>query len=114
MARIPKIWFRKDRNAWLVTIRGDRHNLGSNKKEATEKFHQLMGASERRPVHVKSLVAIVDLYLEWVQIQRAKATYVAPRSTAARHRPMMPPDSKTSALMLAGTARRMPTAPSVS
>ena len=79
MARIPKIWYRKDRKAWFVTIRGSRHNLGPNKKEATERFHQLMGATERKAVKAMSLVAIADLYLEWVKIHRAESTYASHR-----------------------------------
>ncbi|MBC7966668.1 MAG: hypothetical protein H7Z17_12190, partial [Fuerstia sp.] len=79
MARIPKIWYRKDRRAWFVTIRGSRHNLGPNKKEATERFHQLMGATESKAIKAMSLVAIADLYLEWVKIHRAQSTYVAHR-----------------------------------
>lgn len=31
MARIPKIWYRKDRKAWFLAIRGNRHNWGPNK-----------------------------------------------------------------------------------
>ena len=31
MARILKIWYRKDRKAWFLEIRGNRHNWGPNK-----------------------------------------------------------------------------------
>ena len=34
MARRPTPWFRKDRNAWFVTIDGVRHNLGPDKQTA--------------------------------------------------------------------------------
>ena len=50
MARIPKIWYRKERKAWFVTIHGNRHNLGPNKKEATDRFHQLMGTTHHKPI----------------------------------------------------------------
>ena len=44
VARSPKPWYREDRQAWFVTINGDRHNLGSDEKEAKRKFHELMAA----------------------------------------------------------------------
>ena len=47
MARIPKIWCRKDCKAWFVTIRGARHNLVPDKKEATDRFHNLTRRSLR-------------------------------------------------------------------
>ncbi len=75
MARIPKIWFRRDRKCWQVTIRGVRHNLGPDKKQATDRFHQLMGQAHRKPVRAMSFAAIADAYLEWVKTNRASSTY---------------------------------------
>ena len=75
MARIPKIWFRKDRKAWFVTVRGVRHNLGPDKKAASDRFHQLMREPDRKPVRSMSFVAIADAFLDWVQTHRAKKTY---------------------------------------
>jgi hypothetical protein len=42
MARSPKPWYRDDRQAWFVTIRGERHNLGPDEQEAKREFHELM------------------------------------------------------------------------
>ncbi len=42
MARRAKPWFRKARGAWFVTVEGVQHNLGADKKEAFERFYQLM------------------------------------------------------------------------
>lgn len=75
MARIPKIWYRKERKAWFVTIHGTRHNLGPDKKQATERFHQLMGTTRHKPVRSMSFAAIADAYLEWVKTNRAASTY---------------------------------------
>ncbi len=57
MARRPTPWFRKDRNAWFVTIDGVRHNLGPTKQEAFDQFYAMMaqprgttGASRGDPV----------------------------------------------------------------
>lgn len=75
MARIPKIWFRKDRKCWQVTIRGVRHNLGPNKKDASHRFHQLMGTAHHKPLISMSFAAIADAFLEWVKTNRAASTY---------------------------------------
>ena len=48
MARTPKPWFWKERQSWFVTIRGERKNLGPDKKEAWEEFHKLMSKPARR------------------------------------------------------------------
>jgi integrase/recombinase XerD len=75
MARQPKPWFRKSRNAWFVTVNGQQHNLGEDKKEAYERFHQLMLQPVQRKVSSQSLVALIDIFLEWVQKHRAPDTY---------------------------------------
>lgn len=75
MARIPKIWYRKDRKCWQVTIRGVRHNLGPNKKEATDRFHQLMGKPDHKPVKSMSFVAVADAFLDWLKSHRAEGTF---------------------------------------
>ena len=48
MARRPRPWYRKDRSAWFVTIDGQRHNLGPDKKTAYDFFHELMSKPQRR------------------------------------------------------------------
>lgn len=75
MARPAKIWWRKDRQAWFVTINGTRHNLGPDKKAAERKFHQLMAADEP-PKPATKAVIILDKFLQWVQANRAEATFV--------------------------------------
>ena len=57
MARIPKPWFRDDRQTWFVTIRGERHNLGPDEQEAKRRFHQLM-AEKPKPKPVPKLDAL--------------------------------------------------------
>ena len=48
MARTSKPWWRKDRQAWFVTIDGERFNLGRYRKAAFRRFHELMGRPKRR------------------------------------------------------------------
>lgn len=75
MARHARPWFRKARGAWFVTIDGVQHNLGAQKKEAFERFHQLMGQPRQRVVSSQALVAVVDAFLDWVQRNRAADTF---------------------------------------
>ena len=75
MARLPKPWFRNDRNSWFVSIDGVRHNLGPDKKAAFTLFHSLMTRPVRRRPASDTLVVIIDAFLEWCQNHRAADTY---------------------------------------
>ncbi len=75
MARRAKPWFRKARGAWFVTVEGVQHNLGADKKEAFERFYQLMREPQRRVVSSQALVAVVDAFLDWVKINRSADTF---------------------------------------
>ncbi len=75
MARPPKPWFRKARNSWFVTIDGTLHNLGSVKKEAFDRFHELMSRPAAAKVASRSFAALADQFLEWVQRKRSPDTY---------------------------------------
>ena len=76
MSRTPKPWFWKERQSWFVTIRGERKNLGPDKREAVEEFHRLMcRPCKKSPLRADFVVAIIDQFLDWVQKNRAEATY---------------------------------------
>ncbi len=79
MARIPKPWFRDDRQAWFVTIRGERHNLGPDEQEAKRQFHQLMAERPKPKPAAKpnalSVAALFDKFMDWSQKNQAAATY---------------------------------------
>lgn len=75
MPRQPKPWFRKDRKSWFVTIDGQRHNLGPNKRDAFDRFYEMMRQPKATKVASRSLVAVIDLFLDWVAKHRAAATY---------------------------------------
>jgi hypothetical protein len=75
MARCPKPWVRKDRDAWFVTLDGVRRNLGPDRKEAFQRFHDLMARPEKRAVTSESLAALIDRFLDSVQKHRAPDTY---------------------------------------
>lgn len=79
MARSPKPWFREERNAWFVTIRGERHNLGPDKADADRRFHELMAKKpepvQEKPRGVLTVAEILDKYLDWCKKHRAERTY---------------------------------------
>ncbi len=80
MARSPKPWWREDRRAWFVTIRGERHNLGSDKETAKREFHRLMAkrpdeAAAVTPSAGLSVAEVFEKFLEWCQQHRAGLTY---------------------------------------
>lgn len=82
MARIPKPWFREDRQAYFVTIGGKRHNLGPDKKEANRLYHELLGRPEELvaapppvPAGPLSVGQVFEKYLEWCQQHRSPRTY---------------------------------------
>lgn len=75
MARQPKPWFRKDRDAWFVTIAGTRHNLGPEKKAAFDRFYALMRAPKTVKVSSQAFAAVADSFLEWTTTNRSPETY---------------------------------------
>jgi integrase len=58
-----------------VTIQGKRHNLGPNKKQAYDRFHDLMRKPRRLTVSAVAIAAILDPFLDWVERNRSAATY---------------------------------------
>lgn len=76
MARTPKPWYRKDRDAWFVTIAGERHNLGSDRDEATKRFHEMMAKPDKPVVRTGLVVELLDRFLTWVEKNRKIDTYI--------------------------------------
>src|ERR1043165_7863040 len=74
MPRTPKPWFWKNRRCWYVTIAGRRHNLGSDRRAAKQRYHELMAKPAKRVVRSDSVESIVDLFLEWTKRNRAPLT----------------------------------------
>ncbi len=75
MARRAQPWYRADRKIWCVTINGTRHNLGPKKKDAFDRFHDLMRQPGRQKVVATSVAAVMDTFLDWVERNRSAATY---------------------------------------
>lgn len=75
MARRPKPWFRKSRKCWFVTLQGVQHNLGLDKRQAYEQFHELMRKPPRRHSTSSSYASVADAFLDWTLRNRAPATF---------------------------------------
>jgi len=77
MARIPKPWFREDRQTYCVTIRGKRHDLGPDKTEADRLFHELMAQkpADPKPIAGLSVAKVFDKYLDWCHKHREPRTF---------------------------------------
>lgn len=75
MAHYPKPFFKKSRKLWYVEIDRRQHNLGPEREVAFRLYHELMREPASKQVDARSLVAIIDAFLEWVQTNRALDTY---------------------------------------
>ncbi|MBA4190922.1 MAG: hypothetical protein C0467_23280 [Planctomycetaceae bacterium] len=82
MARAPKPWYRKDRQAYFVTIHNTRHNLGSDKKEADRRFHELMAQADATPLPAHAIPTtgltvgeVFEKFLSWCKQHRSARTY---------------------------------------
>lgn len=77
MPRDPKPWFRKDRDAWFVTINGRRYNLGPERNAAFDRFYDMMlhGGEVQPAAEAVSVFTLFDQFLEWTLAQRAPRTY---------------------------------------
>lgn len=75
MPRTPRPWWRKDKKCWSVYIDGKRHNLGKEREEAFRRFHELMASPRKWTIASDSVLAIIDVFLDWVSRHRAPDTY---------------------------------------
>jgi integrase len=72
--KFPKPWHRKGRG-WFVTFDGRQIKLGTKRAEAFDRYRQLIAEPKKRAVPSDSLLAIIDVFLEWVQRHRSGETY---------------------------------------
>ena len=75
MSRRPKPWFREARGEWFVTIGGVQNNLGHHKKLAFERFYELMRQPQERKVDPRSVIPIINAFLDWVKQHRSPDTF---------------------------------------
>lgn len=75
MSHFPKPFFKKARGLWYVEIDRKQINLGGDREEAHRQYHQLMLQPRPKSAAPRSLAAVVDAFLEWVQKHRSAETY---------------------------------------
>lgn len=77
MARTPKPWWWKDRNAYYTTIGGKHFRLGTNLKTAKDILKNKLSADAALPrVASGTFVCVVlEGFLAWTSDHRAKRTY---------------------------------------
>ncbi|MHC4405346.1 MAG: tyrosine-type recombinase/integrase [Planctomycetota bacterium] len=73
MANKPKMWQRGQTGGWYVTINGEQIPLGKDKEEAEAEYQRLLGAGGF--ADVQRADDILDLYLDWVGVNRAPSTF---------------------------------------
>ena len=75
MPHFPKPFYRKSRGLWYVQIDGKQHNLGPDRDQAFDAYHDLMRQPQPTKVVGDSVLAIIDAFLDWCQKNRAPDTY---------------------------------------
>lgn len=75
MPRFPKPWFRTERGAWFLQLDGKQHNLGPDRDAAFARYHELMAKPRKRQLASETVPAIIDLFLDWCEKNRATRTY---------------------------------------
>ena len=90
MPKIAKPWCRKGRG-WYVTLYGKQIPLGQQRKQAFERYHDLLRQPpERRTVPADLVSALADLFLDWPRAAVAgtpRWLFLNSRIVAARLKP---------------------------
>lgn len=73
--RQPKPFFRKQTGTWYVQIGKKQINLGSDEEAAFKEYHEIMSSRGRAQTTFTKVPQLLDAYLEWVEKNRAKASY---------------------------------------
>ena len=71
--RQPKPWYRKQTKSWYVQIDGKQINLGSKKRNAWRKYHEIM-ANGAVSARTDTAILLLDKYLTWCDHNLAAAT----------------------------------------
>lgn len=75
MQKFPKPWFRATRDAWFVTLDGQQHDLGPDRKLAFERYRTLLAAPREQRTASDRLAVLIDKFLDWCSKHRAPDTY---------------------------------------
>ena len=83
--RQPKPWFRKQTKSWYVQIDGKQINLGTRKRDAWKKYHEIM-SNGVAPASTETVAALLERYLDWCEQNLATATFKKNRFHVDRFR----------------------------
>ena len=72
--RQPKPWFRKQTKSWYVQIDGKQINLGTKKRNAWNKYYEIM-ANGAASASMETVATLLDKYLDWCEHNLATATF---------------------------------------
>src|SRR5262249_50299706 len=84
VAHFPKPFFRAKKNRWYVQLDGKHVNLGPDEGEAYRLYHTIMAkrgeakpevAPPPKPPEADTVVAVLELFLDWCQNHRELLTY---------------------------------------
>jgi len=76
MPHFPKPFSKKSRGVWYVEIDRKQHNLGADRDEAFQRYHQLMAQPRAKKVSVDFVVEMSGTFLEWCSKHQAADTYL--------------------------------------
>jgi integrase len=74
MPHFPKPFFKRSRGRWYCQIGPKQHNLGADKKEAFERFRELM-RSQPEKLDYSLALAVIDAFLEWSKQNNAPRSF---------------------------------------
>jgi len=77
---IPRPYQRKQTGTWYLQLGKKQIKLARNKKEAFEKYHEIMADRGTAAIHFEKVVPLFDVYLEWLKQHRAPKTYTGAHS----------------------------------
>lgn len=71
----PKPFFRKFTQSWYVQIGKRQINLGRDRKQAWQKYHDLMANREFVSKDLETVAQLYEMYLDWCEQRRSAGTY---------------------------------------
>lgn len=74
MPHFPKPFFKPSRNTWYVQIDGKQHNLGPDRQQAFERYHEFM-RHKPREADCSLAVGVLDAFLTWSKNNKKPRTY---------------------------------------
>jgi integrase len=74
MPHFPKPFFKQARGCWYVEIDRRQHNLGPDKDQAFERYHEVM-RNKPQAADCSLAVGVIDAFLDWAKQNQADRTY---------------------------------------